>query len=70
MTTYVVLFKEPNEDLFDVLDKRYEAGSGNAAVRAAAGDMQKQGTYVAIPERSWEPTRIEIETNPRVKVVK
>jgi hypothetical protein len=69
MTTYTLLFKEPDEELFDVLPKAYEAGSSDSAVRAAAADMQKAGTYVAIPARSFDPVRIEIETNPRVKVV-
>jgi hypothetical protein len=70
MTSYVILHKLDSDDDYGVLAKRYSAASNTAAVRAAAADVQQAGSYVAIPERSFEVVRIEIETNPRVKVVK
>jgi hypothetical protein len=70
MTRYVLLFKDGTSDDYGVLAKRYEAASNVSAIRAAAADVQKPGTYVAIPERSFETIVIEIDTDPRVKVVK
>lgn len=70
MTSYVILHKLKADDDYGVLAKRYDAASGNSAVRAAAADVQQGGQYVAIPARSFEIVTIEIETNPRVKVVK
>ena len=69
-TEYTVLHKLAAEDDYGVLPKTYEGSSSTAAVRAAAADVQQAGTYVAIPTRSFDPVNIEIETNPRVKVVK
>lgn len=77
MTSYTILYKpEPAANSatpatgWEVLGKTYDAVSNVAAVRAAAADAQKSGSYVAIPTRSFDVVRIEIETNPRVKVVK
>jgi hypothetical protein len=78
VTAYTVLYKpEPVANAasgvpsgWQVLDKTYDATSNVSAVRAAAAESQKSGSYVAIPSRSFDVVRIEIETNPRVKVVK
>ena len=77
MTTYTILHKpdqptngSSGQSGWQKLPKEYEAASNTAAVRAAAAETQKPGAYVAIPSRSFEVIRIEIETNPRVKVVK
>lgn len=77
MTQYTILYKAEQAanaaggaSGWQVLDKTYDATSNLTAVRAAAGDSQKSGSYVAIPSRSFDIVRIEIETNPRVKVVK
>lgn len=79
MTTYTILYKpeSPTNGVtaaasagWQKLPKEYEAGSNTAAVRLAAAETNKGGSYVAIPVRSFEVIRIEIETNPRVKVVK
>ena len=69
-TKYVVLYKATTEDKYERLPQDVEAAGAVAAVRAAAADTQEGGIYVAIPERSFDPITIEIETNPRVKVVK
>lgn len=79
MTTYTVLYKPEQVSnnvsgaspmRWERLPKEYEAASNTAAVRAAAVETNKGGYYAAIPVRSFEVIRIEIETNPRVKVVK
>jgi hypothetical protein len=81
VTTYVLLHRVAQDALdadaktaasasWAPLPKTYEAASNTAAVRAAAADVQQPGEYVAIPARSFDPVTIEIETNPRVKVVK
>jgi hypothetical protein len=70
MTTYVILFKEANEDDYGVLKDRVDAASTSAAVRVAAGNVQRSGMYVAIPARSFDPVNIAIDTTPRVQVVR
>lgn len=70
MTSYIVLHKLDEDVKFTVLPKQYEAASSTSAVRAAGIDIEEGGQYVAIPVRSFEIVTIEIETNPRVKVVK
>lgn len=79
MTSYTVLYKPMTSGQnsasgapqgWQALPKPYEAASNLAAVRAAAADTQKAGFYAAIPVRSFEIVTIEIETNPRVKIVK
>lgn len=79
MTTYKIFFRAPantsnavsgDANAWTLLTKTYDAGSGDAAAKAAALDHNKPGQYAAIPARSWDPVKLEIETNPRVKVVK
>jgi hypothetical protein len=70
MTTYKVLYLEPDAAKYELLPKTFDASSAPSAAKAAALDSEQPGQYVAIPARSWDPLNIEIETNPRVKVVK
>ena len=79
MTQYTILYKAASaqqlassggQSGWQVLDKTYDAASNVSAIRAAAADSNKSGSYVAIPSRSFDVVRIEIDLNPRVKVVK
>ena len=77
MTKYAILYRAKDADAADWrrLPGTIEAASGSSASRAAAQKLHAEtgsadGDFVAIPERSWDPITIEIETNPRVKVVK
>lgn len=77
MTNYTILFKAPvavnatgGQPGWELLATTYDAASNTAAIRAAAAATEKPGTYVAIPTRSFEQVSIEIDLNPRVKVVK
>ena len=66
-TLYVVLF---NDDGDKLMWQNLGAFEGTTAARQAALKHGKDGSYVAVPARSWDPVALAIETNPRVKVVK
>jgi len=70
MTSYVVLRRGEDEDAWTPLSKEYSASSAASAAKAAALAVEIPGEYVAVPARSWDPIKLEIVTNPRVKVVK
>lgn len=60
MTRYVVLrFRERGHDVesWDVAE-RVEANSAEQAVRSVGA---ARGTFVAVPERSWQPLTVETE---------
>jgi hypothetical protein len=63
-TTYVVL--EAVEDSYSRIGN-YTATSATAAIRKVAEEAGP-GTYVAIPERSFAPTKVTVETKQTVKV--
>jgi hypothetical protein len=42
-----------------------EAASKDAALRSIGGNA---GTYVAVPVRSWQPVRLEVETVQRTRL--
>jgi hypothetical protein len=45
-----------------------EAHSAEAAIRTHVAQAKTTGTFVAIPERSWKPTPVTVETQTVVKV--
>lgn len=68
MTQYVVLYndKTDDEDVWQFLGHF----DGPNAAKQAALKHGHEGHYVQLPARSWAPVRLQVETNPRVKVVK
>jgi len=47
----------------------FEARSAEAAIRQVVEKSGEEGLYVAIPERSWLPREMRVETTKRVIVV-
>lgn len=72
-TQYVVLEETPLEDqdgdawlLYDV---GVEATSAAGALRIALkGKGNLSNRYVAVPQRSWQPQPVEMETQQRLKI--
>ena len=44
-----------------------EASNADFAIRLVAAD-DGAGTYVAIPERSWKPRKLTVESRPIIKL--
>jgi hypothetical protein len=69
-TAYVVLRREagssPSSGPVWVELGEADAANGKAAVAQVA---QASGAYVAIPKRSFGEVRVEVETQPRVRIV-
>lgn len=64
MTEYVVF--RGKEDGWEVFLPSVEAASGKAAVNVAlkqrSANGYESGTYVAVPARSWQPVKVQVET--------
>lgn len=67
-TSYVILSKTVGADWTKLFS--LDAASADAAIKAAASstDAPDGLTLVAIPERSWKPRTVTVETAPRVKL--
>jgi hypothetical protein len=72
-TIYVILQARPlGEDQVYVVVGDRLAANGTAAIRAFVTEALEgdgpspQGTFVAVPERSWDPQPVEVET--RIKI--
>lgn len=67
-TSYVVLAADARVDgTWKVLGAA-EASSAKVAIQAVVDKMeQKAGSYVAVPERSWHPLIVKVETQTVVK---
>jgi hypothetical protein len=78
MTEYVVL-KENSDPLPEDLQNyefnprgfhvvhTVEARSATAAVRDWLKDGETEGTFVAVPARSWKPVTVKVETKTALK---
>lgn len=69
-TAYIVLKLDESEGL-GVLWREgptIEATSAEAAVRSATIQGAADGTYVAVPARSWKPVTVTTETRSVVKL--
>jgi hypothetical protein len=64
-TKYVILEELPDGRYASV--ETVTATSATAAIRKAA-ENAGAGTYVAIPERSFTPTKVTVETKQTVKL--
>lgn len=61
-TTYIVLGQDASGNWRHL--KAVEAHSAEHAIRQVA----KEGTYVAVPGRSWNPVSVKIETTTTLKI--
>lgn len=72
MTLYVVLEETaevPGYECWRLFEQGIEATSAKSALRKALkGKGDLGNSYVAVPERSWQPYRIEVETQHRLKI--
>ena len=67
MTVYIVLEKEREGGYVEI--GSVEATTDLTAIRRALdGVTETTATYVAIPERSWKPRRVEAETKTHLKI--
>lgn len=64
MTTYVVLRATGAEGEWSEVGDPVAATNDRQAIKAATagGDEDKQGTFVAVPSRSWHPRKRAVET--------
>jgi len=76
-TMYVILRQEGSSGSSELVWTRdgpnQPAASTAAAIRAAAAlraecDVDPEGTYIAVPLRSWKPLTVTVETTTRVKI--
>ena len=69
-TSYVVLRRNdqasPSEEVMWTHVGLFSATNAASAIRLAA---QADGAYVAIPKRSFGVTNVEVETQPRVRII-
>ena len=67
MTVYIVLEKAQSGGYMEI--GSVEATTDLTAIRRVLdGVTEKTATYVAIPERSWRPRRVEAETKTHLKI--
>ena len=66
-TKYVVL--EQLDSKWHLI-KKVVARSANAAIREVVGAEggDPTGTYVAVPERSWNPVKVSVRTQTHLKL--
>lgn len=62
-TEYLILGQNPDGTWVSAAAP-VTAASANAAIRATVG---QDGTYVALPSRSWKPLVVTFENKPTVK---
>lgn len=74
-TSYVVLEEHPATDstssnyYWSVYAQGIQATSSTGALRSALNGQGNLGVrYVAVPERSWNPQPVEVETQHRLKI--
>lgn len=67
-TSYVVLAKDADKDWW-AAQGNYTAASAKAAVAAhVKAKDARAGTFIAVPERSWKPLTLAVETETKVKL--
>jgi hypothetical protein len=65
-TAYLVLSKDADKDWW-IAAGTYNAASSKAAVSAhVKAKGSTVGTFVAVPERSWHPLTLKVETQPKI----
>lgn len=71
-TSYVVLEEISTEDgpeYWSLYDVGVEATSATGALRSALKGQGDLGVrYVAVPQRSWHPQTVQVETQRRLKI--
>lgn len=64
-TRYLILKADPDAAWAD--GATVEASSAESAIRTAATE-HGEGTYAAVPERSWTQRTVTVETTTRVRL--
>jgi hypothetical protein len=64
-TAYMVL-REKDPGNWEEMGDEVNANSAATAIRMVADD--KEGRYVAVPMRSWQPRNLEADTITRVRL--
>ncbi len=65
-TAYLVLSKDADKDWWIKVGS-YTAASAKAAISAhVKANDAKAGTFVAVPERSWKPLTLLVETQTKI----
>ncbi len=67
-TDYFVFSKDADNDWW-IAAGSYTAASAKAAVSTHVKEKDaKAGTFVAVPQRSWRPLTLAVETETKVKL--
>jgi uncharacterized protein (DUF2384 family) len=67
-TKYVVLLEHAEPGGWEVINDGIAAASATAAIKAVIGPTDSAKRYVAVPERSWKPVKVTVETKQTVKL--
>lgn len=69
-TEYVILQQSGDQGEFAIVAQSVRGHSAEHVLRqhASKPELPIQGTFVAIPARSWKPTTIAVETTRTVKI--
>lgn len=69
-TSYVILKKVVSGDGYMVVNQGVLASSAEQAIRSQVLliEGEKSGTFVAVPERSWRPTKVAPKTTVQLEL--
>jgi hypothetical protein len=68
-TTYHVLRQDVDGGRYDLVTANLPASNAEAAVRGyIANTGAVEGVYVAVPSRSWRPTKVTVATTTVLKL--
>ena len=67
MTAYLVFQKTTDDAWAQVGPDRVEASTSRAAITAALKNRDAEGSFVAIPERSFRPVTVKVETKTALR---
>lgn len=70
MTKYHVFCTTAELDVFTLVGPGIEAHSADGAIRKYAEKKltAANGSYVAVPARSWKPVMVAVETQTRIRI--
>ena len=66
--THYIVFQEGEEDVWHHFAYDVEATSSKAAIRTALSGESEGGRFLAIPQRSYQPRVVKIETEHHLKI--
>lgn len=68
MTTYVILKQSDQPGAGYSWNEHGDPVEASSARRALSSRGVDEGTYVAVPARSWKPLTVTVEQTTRVKI--